>query len=72
MKINFIYIGIALAGIGFLLIGIVQQKQYRRYHYRIGGPLNEPAPDIEKKMVKIDAILSCLGIFIVIIIQKYY
>ena len=72
MKIMLVYLGIALTGIGFLLIGIVQQKQYRRNHYRICGPLNEPVPDAEKKMFKICAILACLGIFIVIIIQKYY
>ena len=67
MKTIFIYIGIALTGIGFGLMALMLLIRDKRNYSRLTGSFAQ-VPNAEEKMFRIGAILVCLGVLIFVII----
>ncbi len=69
MKTMLVYISIALTSVGFGIIAIMLVIRDKRNYSRLTGPY-APVPAAKVIMSRIGVILVCLGILILIIIQR--
>ena len=69
MKTIFVYIGIALTGIGFALLSILRHSRATRdgRGYFSGVPIK--VTDTDRKMFRIGVFLVCLGLLMFLIIE---